>query len=173
MAAQTRAALKAFFETGDIPTEAQFADLIDSEPNIVDDLASSPANIIQVTKTISAAQILLLNGTPIEIIPAPAAGEFIEVLSASVNLQFNTTAYGVTTDIWLQCPGSVTPIMQGDNVLNASVAIIKPLLRTIVVIADEDVELIATKVEIFAPTANPTLGDSPMKIYAAYRIVTV
>lgn len=30
MTAQTRAVLKAWFETGDIPTEAQFADLIDS-----------------------------------------------------------------------------------------------------------------------------------------------
>lgn len=32
-----RVALKAFFETGDIPTEAQFIDLIDSLLNITDD----------------------------------------------------------------------------------------------------------------------------------------
>lgn len=32
-----RATLKAFFNTGDFPTEAQFADLIDSMPNIDDD----------------------------------------------------------------------------------------------------------------------------------------
>lgn len=33
---QTKAALKAFFETGDKPTEAQFADFIDSYSNIAD-----------------------------------------------------------------------------------------------------------------------------------------
>lgn len=38
MAKLDRAALKAFFETGDKPTQAQFADLIDSYVNITDDL---------------------------------------------------------------------------------------------------------------------------------------
>lgn len=37
MTQRSRSALKAFFETGDKPTEAQFADLIDSCPNFVDD----------------------------------------------------------------------------------------------------------------------------------------
>lgn len=36
MSEQTKAVLKAFFETGDKPTEAQFADFIDSYPNIAD-----------------------------------------------------------------------------------------------------------------------------------------
>jgi len=37
MAEQTRTTLKAYFETGDTPTESQFADLIDSDSNILDD----------------------------------------------------------------------------------------------------------------------------------------
>lgn len=37
MAELGRAALKAFFEAGDTPTESQFSDLIDSLVNIVDD----------------------------------------------------------------------------------------------------------------------------------------
>jgi hypothetical protein len=36
MTAITKAALKAFFNTGDKPTEAQFADFIDSYPNLSD-----------------------------------------------------------------------------------------------------------------------------------------
>lgn len=44
MSQLSRTALKAFFETGDMPTEAQFGDLIDSSPNIVDD-GPSPAII--------------------------------------------------------------------------------------------------------------------------------
>lgn len=35
--ASTRSTLKAYFNTGDKPTEAQFSDLIDSIPNILDD----------------------------------------------------------------------------------------------------------------------------------------
>lgn len=37
MSQLSRTALKAFFETGDLPTEAQFIDLIDSLVDIVDD----------------------------------------------------------------------------------------------------------------------------------------
>jgi len=37
MAEQTRTTLKTYFETGDTPTESQFADLIDSVSNITDD----------------------------------------------------------------------------------------------------------------------------------------
>lgn len=36
----TRTALKKFFETGDVPTEAQFADLIDSLAHLTDDAIS-------------------------------------------------------------------------------------------------------------------------------------
>jgi len=36
MSATGKTALKAFFETGDVPTQAQFADTMDSFPNIVD-----------------------------------------------------------------------------------------------------------------------------------------
>jgi len=37
MAQQTRTTLKGYFETGDVPTQAQFENLIDSTPNITDD----------------------------------------------------------------------------------------------------------------------------------------
>ncbi len=38
MTTQTRATLKSYFNTGDQPTEAQFADLIDSAVNVLDDV---------------------------------------------------------------------------------------------------------------------------------------
>jgi hypothetical protein len=37
MSQQTRAILKGYFNTGDVPTEAQFADLIDSVKNLSED----------------------------------------------------------------------------------------------------------------------------------------
>lgn len=37
MANKTRTQLKAYFETGDTPTESEFIDLIDSNPNLTDD----------------------------------------------------------------------------------------------------------------------------------------
>lgn len=40
MAAEARTQLKSYFQSGDTPTEAQFANLIDSASNIVDDIIS-------------------------------------------------------------------------------------------------------------------------------------
>jgi len=40
MATQTRSTLKSYFNTGDVPLENQFADLIDSTTNIIDDNAT-------------------------------------------------------------------------------------------------------------------------------------
>lgn len=40
MTAQTRVTLKGYFNTGDIPTEAQFADLIDSFPTVAEQTAA-------------------------------------------------------------------------------------------------------------------------------------
>lgn len=37
MEQKNRKTLKSYFEKGDVPTEEQFAELIDSVPNIVDD----------------------------------------------------------------------------------------------------------------------------------------
>lgn len=48
MALKTRAELKAFFETGDFPTESQFADFIDSVNNILENNSPSWS---KVTKT--------------------------------------------------------------------------------------------------------------------------
>jgi len=40
MAQRSRTALKGFFETGDIPTQSNFEELIDSSPNFTDDDAN-------------------------------------------------------------------------------------------------------------------------------------
>lgn len=48
MAQQIRTILKTYFETGDVPTEAQFIDLIDSLFNIAE---SDVSNILSLTQT--------------------------------------------------------------------------------------------------------------------------
>lgn len=69
MAQLDRAALKAFFETGDKPTQTQFADLIDSLFNFIDDF-SLP--FIKVTKLFSDFQPNATNTgiIPFAVVPA-------------------------------------------------------------------------------------------------------
>jgi hypothetical protein len=60
----TRTALKAFFNKGDIPTEAQFASLIDSSPNITDDLAGLEEKIY--------IQDIVVSGVTQDVVVVPA-----------------------------------------------------------------------------------------------------
>lgn len=50
MTIQSRVTLKTYFNTGDQPTEAQFADLIDSAVNVLDDASASDAQLIEWTE---------------------------------------------------------------------------------------------------------------------------
>lgn len=61
MSEQTRTVLKTYFETGDIPTEAQFIDLIDSLVDIIDDgvlVGGENGIIANPTGTFAAATLL-------------------------------------------------------------------------------------------------------------------
>jgi len=90
MAQLDRATLEAFFESGDFPTQAQFEDLIESMVNIVDD---SPP--ITFSKSVSSADILDYNGTPIVAIPAQGANTITRPIVIQSKLTFVTTAYTV------------------------------------------------------------------------------
>ena len=173
MATLSRAALKLFFQTGDTPTEAQFADDIDSSPNIVDDFGSAPANIRRVVVTIPTAQVLTLFTVPVLLIPAPGPGFFIEVISAFVNILFYTTVYATVSQLDIQVAGSVQPIFSTNRMLDATASLIRPQLRLTPFAADQTIMLANAAVLIATTGVDPTLGDSDVKVYATFRIVAV
>lgn len=101
MSQQTRATLKSYFETGDIPTESQFSDLIDSFPNIVDD------DIVQGITTNVAAYAgggqtnatLLTTGWNI-VTTVTTNGDSIKLPAATVGAQY-----------WIWVTGGNTPTL--------------------------------------------------------------
>lgn len=76
MAQQTDVTLKTYFETGDVPTEAQYIDLIDSKYNLGDTLPqSNVANLAPLTATVAASGSIA--------VPAGALIEYIVLLPTS------------------------------------------------------------------------------------------
>jgi hypothetical protein len=89
MAIKTKAQLKTYFETGDYPTQAQFADLIDS--------------LLQVNDSIPISQVTNLQTTLNTLLQtAPITGQTDE------DIEFTFTVDGIVRELWLWCGSNTT-----------------------------------------------------------------
>lgn len=118
--------------------------------------------------SVSSAEILSLNTTPKELIPAPGAGKYIDIISAQFSLTYGTTDYSYSpspSDVTLtygtnQCSGRIS--------LNASTT----TFQVIPIASVYDIST-NTAVNFYCSTGNPTSGDSTVDIYLTYRVVTL
>lgn len=173
MATQTRTALKAWFETGDTPTQSQFSDFIDSVPNIQDDLNDSPANIIKTDLLIPTAQVLTLNSIPQQIVASPGVGKLIEPVDCLMHVIFNTTAYNTNTNTLLVVSGSNTPVMRQLTGLDATVDSYRKFEVAPAANPVNSQYVTNAALVIQVQVGDPLAGDSDIHIYLSYRIVTV
>lgn len=161
-----RATLKTFFEQGDFPTEAQFADLIDQMVNIPDD--NPPLTF---SKTLSTAQIKALFTTAIEIVPAQGTDTVIRVLAITAKLIFNSTAYTIPAFSRLEfhetnLAGSIISNLQSTFVSSGASIVEQPQPNLSFLVLSEDVPLVAAYT-----VGNPTLGDSTIEIKALVQLI--
>lgn len=117
--------------------------------------------------TLTSAQILALNTTPITVIPAPGAGQLIQVDNAVLRLNFNTTAYTGTNAIqfsYTNGSGAVVTASPPASFLN-SVATAFYCAPDAAVLA-----VVNAPVVVSVPTANPAAGNSTLSIEVFYSI---
>jgi hypothetical protein len=128
---------------------------------------------INQTKTvrIPSADVLNVFTTPYLLIDSPGVGHFIQVLTASCKVNFNTTAYATATTLTILTDTATRIQHSFSNALNAT-------LSRMCVSAQQgingaaDTQLISDKgVYLKAQTGNPTAGDSDIIIYLTYRII--
>ena len=118
--------------------------------------------------SVSSAEILSLNTTPKELIPAPGAGKYIDIISAQFSLTYGTTDYSYSIS-----PNDVT-LTYGTNKCSDRISL-NASTTTFQVIPIASVYDISTNtaVNFYCSTGNPTSGDSTVDIYLTYRVVTL
>jgi hypothetical protein len=129
-------------------------------------------NMLKRTKvTLTSAQILALNTTPITLIPAPGAGKYISVDEIMGQMTFNSVQYtganaleirytdgsgvkatGDFASAWLDLGSTRT-----DKVIGAAVAV-----------AVANAPIVAS-----VPTANPAAGNSTVTFDIIYRVLAL
>ncbi len=109
------------------------------------------------------------DSTPLTIVSA-VSGYAIEVVSASVKLDFNTTAYGTTTAILLKTSGASNRQAEA-VILDATVSTIRNFTTFQATLAT-DVQMITNAdLTVEAKSNNPTTGDSDVTVYVNYRLI--
>ena len=134
-------------------------------------IVTNDSVIIDKTITIPSADVLNLFTTPYLLIDSPGAGYYIQVLTASCQVDFNTTAYTVSTTLNIYTDTATRVQHVFSNGLNATVNRIGVSAQQGISGA-ADTQLISNKgIYLQAQTTNPLLGDSDIIIYLTYRII--
>ena len=127
---------------------------------------------LSIKVSISSAQLLNLNSSPVTVISAPGAGKVIEVMNCMVKYNFGTTPYVCAGGLTLRNPSSTL------RQLNIAQNIIQQTFSTITHTnsydAGNDTAIVVNEpIQFEAKTANPTSGDGTVDLYIYYRIVTL
>lgn len=140
----------------------------------------STTQILSAEVTILSADVLTLNSNPVQIIPTPGAGKAIEIISASRKLDFNTTPYATNTRLTLETTsGNVEIMTWGTGGLNTNLSVspyffnILSAVTTTATSATSQQLFVNEGVFVSVQTGNPTSGDSDIKVYVTYRIITL
>ena len=163
-ALSTSSQLITYEQTGDA-TRTPFMDAV-SEANTNNGCVC----VKEASLTIATADVLQLNTTPIEVIPAPGAGFAIRVLSAEMKMVYVSADYATNTSLVL-IADTLTEKQAGTNIGISQSAFSNIEIE---VNSESEVQIIDNKpINITIETGNPTAGDSDIKVYVSYRIITL
>lgn len=129
--------------------------------------------------TVSPADMLAVvtGPTPYQLIAAPGAGKFIDIISIACYVNFNTTAYdfNAALRIGTNTTGSVTIGTDGGQVTTSPYNMINATSSKLSVVGSQGGEKnINTALYLNAGTATSvTQGDSDVTFYITYKIVTL
>lgn len=149
---------------------------------IVDDVAGTPvtkkitvANLLSIARTktisLSAANIIAMNGTPVELVAAPGAGKVIIVDQVVASFEYGTVQFtgGGNVNIVTETEGtSIIIEIVTDTQMKAASSVVRThtLQSAINYVTNRGIKITNT-IAAFAD------GDSTMKIFIRYRILTI
>lgn len=139
-------------------------------------------NLLTEEVTILTADVLTLNGTPIEVVAAPGSGFAIEVISASVGYStYGGAAYAANTTLTLITDTATFPQLGNPSLLISTVNAKKYTNfidigygSFISAAGAADTILIENKaLMVSVDNGNPTTGNSDINVKIAYRLIAI
>jgi len=132
----------------------------------VSNVGSGSVRVAEVT--LSSTQVLALNSTPIEVVPAPGVGRANLILVAYASVAFVSAAYATNTSLTIGHAGVGLTIT---GILAATSSKIAAAAGTFAAVATTAVQNAA--ITVSAASGNPATGDSPVTISVLYTTVNL
>lgn len=124
--------------------------------------------------TLTAAQVNLLNTTPVTLVAAPGAGKALMLLDAVLFLDFATTAYagiaaGEDLNIrYTDGSGALLATIETDPFLAATADAVRYVQPTTTAAVTP---VANAPLVLYMATGNIATGDSPLKVRVRYRVI--
>lgn len=166
--AQPPTLLSGEFVTQINPTNTGVVNLIGSDAN------GFTVTPLQNSITLSAAQIIAMNGTPVTLIPAPGAGFAIAVDSVVIEVNRTATAFTGGGPVNIVYHGSATAIVAPMLAANVTTGGAGQVILSLANNLTNGATVLAnTAVDITNGTAAFAAGTGTAKVFLKYSIVTL
>jgi hypothetical protein len=157
------------------------AGTVTTNANMTGDVTSvgNATTIIDTYKTyttkisLSSAEILALNSSPKQLLPAPGSGKTYELLGVLCNMNFISAAYAANTTLQVLYSGAALVVATNSNIINATVDKIGKMALSAISAAGSTQYLENTALNLNVGGGNPTTGDGTLDIYLTYKIITL
>jgi len=116
--------------------------------------------------SISSAQFLSSNTTPIELVAAPGAGKLVRIMNVSINFDYLGTAYTAASGLEVIYTGETNALISFNNLLNVTADVIKGASGSTI-----STQLENTAIELRAVGADPETGTGTADVIVTYEII--
>jgi uncharacterized membrane protein (Fun14 family) len=122
--------------------------------------------------SLTAAEILALNGTAKTLVPAPGAGKILEFISAQMSYRYGTVVYtiGGATNLQVQYTNIAGLVLSTTQAVTGMLDQNTNQVRTLSKLATSITPIVNAALVLFLDGANVTLGDGLMFVRLAYRV---
>jgi len=124
--------------------------------------------------TIPAADVLTLN-TPYDLVPAQGANKIIVPTTILAEMDYNTTPYATEGEVDVFCGGTrqVLTLPPDDGFLFGTVSRIVQAIPVITTSATSTQYVANQPLTLSMQGGNPTAGDSDIRIFGYYKVISV
>lgn len=143
--------------------------MVRAQGNVIEDAAR---RVEYKAVTITAAQILALFATPVELVPAPGAGRVLELVSVLLALDYGTVVYTIGTAGNIQVKytdgsgAAASTTVAATGLLDQA----SDQVRVLDKLEATTTPVVNAALVLTLATASPTGGDSPIHAKIGYRV---